>query len=140
MVDGELLSSNIMKDMKNDFFYKKLDAYNKAKEFTLMVYSLLKKFPSYEQYALCDQLRRSAVSVPSNIAEGMGRMAIKERIHFLEISYASMIEVLCQMDISHSLGYISEEELDNIEDLGYAVGRLMSGLRKTLMDKIPPQN
>ena len=135
-----MLSSNIMKDMKNDFFYKKLDAYNKAKEFTLMVYSLLKKFPSYEQYALCDQLRRSAVSVPSNIAEGMGRMAIKERIHFLEISYASMIEVLCQMDISHSLGYISEEELDNIEDLGYAVGRLMSGLRKTLMDKIPPQN
>ena len=129
-----------MKDMKNDFFYKKLDAYNKAKEFTLMVYSLLKKFPSYEQYALCDQLRRSAVSVPSNIAEGMGRMAIKERIHFLEISYASMIEVLCQMDISHSLGYISEEELDNIEDLGYAVGRLMSGLRKSLMDKIPPQN
>ena len=126
--------------MKNDFFYKKLDAYNKAKEFTLMVYSLLKKFPSYEQYALCDQLRRSAVSVPSNIAEGMGRMAIKERIHFLEISYASMIEVLCQMDISHSLGYISEEELDNIEDLGYAVGRLMSGLRKSLMDKIPPQN
>ena len=140
MVDGELLSSNIMKEMKNDFFYKKLDAYNKAKEFTLMVYSLLKKFPSYEQYALCDQLRRSAVSVPSNIAEGMGRMAIKERIHFLEISYASMIEVLCQMDISHSLGYISEEELDNIEDLGYAVGRLMSGLRKSLMDKIPPQN
>jgi len=140
MVDGELLSSNIMKDMKNDFFYKKLDAYNKAKEFTLMVYSLLKNFPSYEQYALCDQLRRSAVSVPSNIAEGMGRMAIKERIHFLEISYASMIEVLCQMDISHSLGYISEEELDNIEDLGYAVGRLMSGLRKSLMDKIPPQN
>ena len=135
-----MLSSNIMKDMKNDFFYKKLDAYNKAKEFTLMVYSLLKKFPSYEQYALCDQLRRSAVSVPSNIAEGMGRMAIKERIHFLEISYASMIEVLCQMDISHSLGYISEEELDNIEDLGYAVGRLMSGLRKSLMDKIPPQN
>ncbi len=126
--------------MKNDFFYKKLDAYNKAKEFTLMVYSLLKNFPSYEQYALCDQLRRSAVSVPSNIAEGMGRMAIKERIHFLEISYASMIEVLCQMDISHSLGYISEEELDNIEDLGYAVGRLMSGLRKSLMDKIPPQN
>ena len=135
-----MLSSNIMKDMKNDFFYKKLDAYNKAKEFTLMVYSLLKMFPSYEQYVLCDQLRRSAVSVPSNIAEGMGRMAIKERIHFLEISYASMIEVLCQMDISHSLGYISEEELDNIEDLGYAVGRLMSGLRKSLMDKIPPQN
>ena len=126
--------------MKNDFFYKKLDAYNKAKDFTLMVYSLLKKFPAYEQYALCDQLRRAAISVPSNIAEGMGRMAVKERIHFLEISYASMIEVLCQLDISHSLGYISKEELDNIENLGYAVGRLMSGLRNSLLQKIQPEN
>ena len=125
--------------MKNDFFYKKLEAYKKAKEFTLMVYSLLKKFPSYEQYALCDQLRRAVISVPSNIAEGMGRMAIKERIHFLEISHASMIEVLCQLDISHSLGYISEEDLDNIENLGSAVGRLMSGLRKSLIEKLPPQ-
>ena len=94
----------------NDFFYKKLDAYKIAKELTVYVYSLLRKYPSFEQYALCDQLRRAVVSVPSNIAEGMGRMAIKERIHFLEISYASMIEVLCQLDISESLGYITSEE------------------------------
>jgi len=121
-----------------DFFYKKLDAYKVAKEFTIYVYSLLKKYPSFEQYAICDQLRRAAVSVPSNIAEGMGRMAVKERIHFLEISYASMVEVLCQLDISHSIGYITVEELSQAEEIADHLSRIMSGLRKNLSDKLPP--
>ena len=120
----------------NDFYYKKLDAYKIAKEFTIYVYSVIKKFPSYEQYALCDQLRRATVSVPSNIAEGMGRMSIKERIHFLEISYASMTEALCQLDISESLGYITQEELQKAEEISDRLGRVMSGLRKSLNDKI----
>ena len=120
----------------NDFFYKKLDAYKIAKEFTIYVYSLVKKFPSFEQYALCDQLRRAAVSVPSNIAEGTGRMAIKERVHFLEISYASMTEVLCQLDISESLGYITPEELKTVEEISDRLARVMSGLRKSLSNKI----
>lgn len=124
----------------NDFFYKKLDAYQVAKDFTIYVYSLLKKYPSYEQYAICDQLRRSAVSVPSNIAEGMGRMAVKERIHFLEISYASLMEVLCQLDISQSLNYITEEELSNAEETADRLSRIMSGLRNSLTTKLPPQD
>ena len=119
-----------------DFFYKKLDAYKIAKEFTIYIYGLLQQFPSFEQFALCDQLRRAAVSVPSNIAEGMGRTAIKERVHFLEISYASIIEVLCQLDISQSLGYISEQELFEAEEIAGRLTRVMSGLRKSLIDKI----
>lgn len=120
----------------SDFFYKKLDAYKISKEFTLFVYSLIRNFPSFEQYALCDQLRRAAVSVPSNIAEGMGRMAIKERLHFLEISYASMTEVLCQLDIAESLSYITPEELKKAEEISDRLGRVMSGLRKSLNEKI----
>ena len=85
---------------------------------------------------MCDQLRRASVSIPSNIAEGMGRMAIKERIHFLEISYGSVIEVLCQLDLSHSLGYISEQELDNAEEIASRLTKVMSGLRKSLNEKI----
>jgi four helix bundle protein len=123
-----------------DFFYKKLDAYKVAKEFTIYVYSLLKQYPQYEQFAICDQLRRAVVSVPSNIAEGMGRMAIKERLHFLEISYASLIEVLCQLEISQSLGYISEEDLSNAEDMADHLSRILSGLRKNLSEKLPPQS
>ena len=123
-----------------DFFYKKHDAYKVAKEFTIYVYSLLKQYPQYEQFAICDQLRKAVVSVPSNIAEGMGRMAIKERLHFLEISYASLIEVLCQLEISQSLGYISEEDLSNAEDMADHLSRILSGLRKNLSEKLPPQS
>ena len=122
--------------MANDFFYKKVEAYNKAKQYTIYVYSLVRKFPTFEQHALCDQLRRAAVSVPSNIAEGMGRMAIKERLHFLEISYASITEVLCQLDISQSLGYISEENLSQAEEIAERLTRVMSGLRKSLLERI----
>ena len=106
-----------------------------AKEFTIYVYSLLKAYPTYEQYAICDQLRRAAVSVPSNIAEGMGRMSIKERLHFLEISYASIMEVLCQLDISLSLGYINEAQLSEAESLATTLTKVMSGLRKSLENK-----
>ena len=120
----------------NDFFYKKLEAYKLAKEFTIYVYSLLKRYPSYEQYALCDQLRRAVVSIPSNIAEGMGRMAIKERIHFLEISYASIMEVICQLDISQSLGYIDDIELQKAEIKAETLTRVLSGLRKSLSEKM----
>ncbi len=119
----------------NDFFYKKLEAYKLAKEFTIYVYSLLKAYPIYEQYAICDQLRRAAVSVPSNIAEGMGRMSVKERLHFLEISYASIMEVLCQLDISLSLGYINEAQLSEAESLSTTLTKVMSGLRKSLENK-----
>ena len=121
--------------MANDFYYKKLIAYQKAKVFTTFVYSLVMKFPSYETYAMSNQLRRAVVSIPSNIAEGMGRLAIKERIRFLEFSYGSLTEVTCQLDIAQSLGYISEEELAKSEEMSIEIGKLLSGLRKTLQDK-----
>lgn len=124
----------------NDFFYKNLDAYKVAKELTTYIYSLLKNYPAYEQYAMCDQIRRAAVSVPSNIAEGMGRMAVKERLHFIDISNGSLYEVLCQLDISQSLGYISEEELNKAEDIATHLSKVMSGLRKYLSEKDIPQN
>ena len=124
----------------NDFFYKNLDAYKVAKEFTTYVYSLLKNYPPYEQYAICDQIRRAAVSVPSNIAEGMGRMAIKERLHFIDISNGSLYEVLCQLDISQALGYITENELKDAEDIATHLSKVLSGLRKYLSEKDTSQN
>jgi four helix bundle protein len=120
----------------NDFFYKKVDAYHIAKEYVIFVYSLLKKFPQYENYALCDQVRRAAISIPSNIAEGLGRMAIKERIHFIEIAFGSLAEVSCQLDISESLGYISAEELQEAETRAEHLSKVMSGLKNYLSSKI----
>ena len=123
----------------NDFFYKKVDAYHIAKDFVIYVYSLLEKYPQKENYALCDQIRRAVISVPSNIAEGLGRSSIKERIHFLEISYASIMEVLCQLDISESLGYISTDELTTAENMAGTLTKIMSGLKKSLEDKLSHQ-
>ena len=109
--------------------YKKLEAYTKAKELVLGVYELLKKFPKEEQYALCDQLRRSAISVPSNVAEGLGRGSEKEQVHFIEIAYGSLMEVETQLDIAFELKYISEEELETMMTLIDREARLLSGLR-----------
>ena len=120
----------------NDFFYKKVDAYHIAKEYVIFVYSLLRKFPQYETYALCDQIRRAAVSIPSNIAEGLGRVSVKERIHFMEIAFGSLAEVSCQLDISESLGYISPNELQEAEERAERLSKVMSGLKNYLATKI----
>ena len=120
----------------NDFFYKKVDAYHIAKEYVIFVYSLLRKFPQYETYALCDQIRRAAVSIPSNIAEGLGRVSVKERIHFMEIAFGSLAEVSCQLDISESLGYISAKELQEAEERAERLSKVMSGLKNYLATKI----
>ena len=120
----------------NDFFYKKVDAYHIAKEYVIYVYSLLKKYPQYENHALCDQIRRAAISIPSNIAEGLGRMAVKERVHFLEITFGSLAEVSCQLDISESLGYISASELQEAETKAEHLSKVMSGLKNYLTSKI----
>lgn len=97
--------------MNDEQKYRKLLVYEKATTLVVHVYKLLKKFPKEEQYALCDQLRRAVVSIPSNIAEGVGRISNKDRAHFIEIAYGSLLEVNCQMDVAKRLGYIAEEEL-----------------------------
>ena len=120
------------KIMRENHVYRKLVAYNKALEHVTQVYALIKKFPKEEQYALCDQLRRAVVSIPSNIAEGMGRLSIKERIHFIEIAYGSLMEVECQIDIALKLGYITEEEWNTESEKSEELERLLSGLRSSI--------
>ena len=115
-----------MSDIKYDF--KQLDVYQEAKALVMMVYNLLKKFPKEETYALCDQLRRAAISIPSNIAEGTGRYSSKEQVHFFEIAYGSLLEVECQVDIAHDLQYITDEEFYAIEPQMRKVAALIAGL------------
>jgi four helix bundle protein len=115
--------------------YRKLDAYNKAQEFVKSVYVLLKKFPKEEQFALCSQLRRATVSITSNIAEGVTRYSYKDKIHFLEISYGSLMEVMSQLEIAFGLGYISQNDLQNAEILVVQVARLLTSLQYSYMPK-----
>ena len=103
----------------------------------LAVYQLLKKFPLEERYALCDQLRRAVISIPSNIAEGNGRMAIKEQIHFLEIAYSSVMEVYCQLQLAVDLDYITDEDFKQIKPLVSNTSKLISGLRSSKNAQLP---
>ena len=105
-----------------------------------MVYKLIEKFPKQEQYALCDQLRRAVISVPSNIAEGLGRYSSKEQIHFFEIAYGSLREVDCQMDIAQDFEYITEGDVRKITEQIRLVSALISGLRSKRMNTSNPLN
>ena len=116
-----------MKESK--YSYKNLEAYKESKTLVKQVYALLKKFPKEEQYALCDQLRRAVISVPSNIAEGSGRYSVKEQLHFIEIAYGSLLEVECQIDIAHDVKYVSDSEFVNVNNQIDKVSTLLSGLR-----------
>ena len=127
----------------NDFFYKKLDAYKIAKEYTIYVYALLRKYPNYEQFALCDQLRRAVVSVPSNLVEGTGRDSDKEKAHCISMAYTSLMEVMCQTEIALRVHYITEETFLKIENEVTIVAKLLSGLKssiqKTLNTRVTQQ-
>jgi len=113
------------------FGYRKLIAYQKAKEVVKRTYKLLKKFPAEERYAMCDQLRRASVSITSNIAEGVNRYSVKDKSHFIEMSYGSLMEVSSQFEIAEDLDYISTEDRLSMDQLIEEVARLLSGLQKT---------
>ena len=119
--------------MEKKYDYKNLDAYKESKNLVILVYALIKKFPREEQYALCDQLRRAVISVPSNIAEGSGRTSAKDQAHFFEMAFGSLLEVNCQIDIAHDLGYITKDDVENIEKHVRPIAALLSGLRRKIL-------
>ena len=119
----------------NDFYYRKLKVYHQSKQLVTNIYSLTKSFPLQEQYGLSNQIQRAAISIPSNIAEGMGRFSFKERIHFLEIAYGSLMEVMCQLEIAEQLTYITSNNLTEQENLVSEIASMLIGLRKTIEEK-----
>ena len=110
------------------FGYRKLIAYQKAKEVVKRTYKLLKKFPAEERYAMCDQLRRASISVTSNIAEGVNRFSVKDKVRFIEIAYGSLMEVSSQFEVAEEIGYISTADRQNMDVLIEEDARLLSGL------------
>ena len=122
--------------MKEAYQFENLEAWKKAKELTVLVYQLAAKFPNYERYDFCSQIRRAVISVPSNIAEGSGRISYKEKIHFLEIAYGSLMETYCQLLIAVDLNYLTNEDLEQIKPSIFDTSRLLSGLRRSYEAKL----
>jgi len=94
------------------------------------VYRLSKLFPQDERLGLTNQIRRAVVSVPSNIAEGMGRFSNKERVRFLEIANGSLMEVMCQLEVAQMLEYIDRLQFGEQEVFINETAKMLVGLRK----------
>lgn len=116
--------------------FKDLKVWNEAVELAVMIYRITGEFPAVERYGLTDQMKRSAVSIPSNIAEGSGRNSPKEFIHFLGISSGSASELYTQVEIATRADLMNREFCDDtqnrltyIQKMNY---RLQESISKTI--------
>jgi four helix bundle protein len=115
--------------------YRELIVWQKAVELVVVIYRITTKFPHAELYGLTSQIRRAAISIPSNIAEGQGRNTTRDFIHFLSIAHGSLKEMETQVIISQRLGFIEDKETSSIIESTNEIGRLISGLSKALKKK-----
>jgi len=115
------------------FKFEKLETWQKAIEFADSIYSLTRHFPNEERFGLTNQMRRAAVSISSNIAEGTARNSSNDYARFLELATGSLFEVVSQSFISKRQGYLSEKDFDKIYAAAEEQGRMLSGLRKSVL-------
>lgn len=115
--------------------FKELNVWQKSYDLCLMIYRITKEFPKEEIYGLTSQLRRVAVSIPSNIAEGYGRKTTTDYLRFLYIAYGSVCELETQILLSGDLEYISGDTLKKIHDNVAEVERMLKGLINSLEKK-----
>lgn len=111
--------------------FKDLVVWQEGHKLVLIIYKLTKAFPREEQFALTSQLRRAAVSITSNIAEGYGRRQPKDKEHFYQMAKGSLDEVANQVQIARDLGYMSGDQADVIDQQQESVSKLLSALLRT---------
>jgi four helix bundle protein len=116
----------------SDGGYKDLIAWQKAMVLVRSVYELTKTWPQHEQFGLTNQVRRAAVSIPSNIAEGKGRSGMREYSHHLSVAHGSLCEVETQLLIAQDLGYVADQQCAPVLQQAAEVGRLLRGLLRSL--------
>lgn len=112
--------------------FKNLTVWQKSIDLTIEIYSLTRNFPPEEKYGLTSQIRRAAVSVPSNIAEGAGRRSHKDFKHFLSISNGSIFELETQIVAAHRLNLIDETLMNEIIAKICEVQKMLYGLEKAI--------
>jgi len=111
------------------YSFEKLEVWIEAKEFTKTIYKLTSVFPDSEKYSLVSQLRRAAISICSNIAEGSARNSYKDKAHFTVMAFSSAVEVLNQIIISFELDFITEKQYQDSRILLESITNKLNGLR-----------
>ena len=117
--------------------HKKLDVWKKAMNLAASIYYQAEGFPAKEQFGLTSQIRRSAVSVPSNIAEGLAKGSPRDKIRFLLMAQGSLSELDTQVELSGMVGYFDESAVDDILESIEEIQRLLSGLIRTVRTQLP---
>ncbi|MDR2861886.1 MAG: four helix bundle protein [Syntrophobacterales bacterium] len=116
-------------------YYKDLIVWQKAMELTQEIYRLAKQLPQEELFSLSDQMRRAAVSIPSNIAEGQNRNSSKEFLNFLSIARGSRAELETQLQICVKVGYLADKDIleaaQLLSEIGKMLGSLITKVRTT---------
>jgi four helix bundle protein len=114
------------------FNFEKLDVWQKAIDFADLVYNHTWRFPSDERFGLTNQMRRAAVSISSNIAEGTSRTSQTDYARFIEIATGSVFEVVSQAFVGRRQGFLNKDGFDALYSAADEIGRMLSGLRKSL--------
>ena len=118
--------------------HKDLEVWKNSIKLVTLIYTITKKYPKEELFGLTSQMRRSAISIPSNIAEGAGRNSRKEFIQFLHIDRGSLAELETQIILSQNLNYLPVETFNLIDNEIKLIGGQLSGLIKSLKNSMPP--
>ena len=118
--------------MSDKYSFEKLDVWQDARLFVKEIYTITKLFPSEERYNLCSQIQRAAISIVSNIAEGLSRNSEKEKIRFIEIAYGSLMEVYCQVYISVDLLYITAQQFDELKSSIDKIANKLNALNRSI--------
>ena len=121
------------------FNFEKLDVWQEAIEFPDLMYELTSGFPDEERFGLTNQIRRAAVSIASNIAEGSSRVSRTDFSRFVEIATGSLFEVVSQTTIALRRKMITQKNYDNVYTAAEKQSKTLSGLRRSLSDKVTPQ-
>ncbi len=112
--------------------YRDLAAWQNARELSYEIYQMTQSFPQDERFGLISQIRRCAISVPSNIAEGYGRGSQADYVRFLRIARGSLFELETQLTLSSDLGFVDNQTSDNIQEKINTVARPLSGLIRSM--------
>ncbi len=113
------------------YSFERLEVYQDIREYIKQIYLLTSLFTEKEKFGLCSQLQRAAISIASNIAEGTSRSSNKEKLRFVEISFSSLMETYCQLQIALDLAYIDTKQLDTLKIQIDKIAIKLSGLRRS---------
>jgi four helix bundle protein len=112
--------------------FEKLKVWQDSRKLARSVYKITATFPDSEKFGLVNQMRRAAISISSNIAEGSSRTSSKDQAHFYQMAYGSLMELLNQTIISHDLEFISEPVLEELRTEAGKISRMLNAMRRKL--------